>query len=406
MPTPSADAAIQRWVAVVQGKSTEKLLRSSSVFAEGDKIYSFGHHFELARVLRDSKGEIRLMLLNGDRVSQHTDGHQFRLRNAVQRADLPRVIIPFPALQEAGVDLDSISLIHELPDRTERINHVTHTFPEGAHWVKGGYHLRPKTDEELVAQLGTWNEYRARSGQPLITLEEMKTEPQWDYYRNHRTHDKDLMVLHAGRSDYSEEVTVTKNDDGTKTYEWTTYRHWLGESLIRADVVWRDSEGKAHRRHVRMLSGFDHQEPAPLYFLCELPYRARPQTVEEAYEALKPDPVHMAEQMGRSYTRQGDIFALPTGLTRKDLEAKGARIVKSGAAKVRNARLMDQAGYILNTNHAGTEVAHLPGGLTLARGCLYHRPAGRVPDHVRRKLGDGKAWHIVVKNTVPTAGRR
>jgi len=404
MPTPSADAAIRRWIEVVRGKSTEKLLRSSSVFAEGDHIYSFGHHFELARVLRDSKGEIRLMLLNGDRVSQHTDSHQWLLRNAVQRADLPRVIIPFPALQEAGVDMDSISLIHELPDRYEEIHHRTHVLPQGAHWVQGGYERWLKSDEELAVWVNQANVWREKNGSPLLTIEEVKTSPQFSYYREDRTYHPEYMTLHVGRSDYSEEVTVTKNDDGTRTYEWTTNQHWLGESLIRADVVWLDDEGKTHRRHVTMLSGFDHQEPAPLYFLCELPYRARPQTVEEAYEVLKPDPVQMAEQMGRQYTRQGDIFALPTGLTRKDLEARGARIVKSGASNFQNR--MNRDGFILNTNHAGTEVAHLPGGLTLARGCLYHRPAGRGPDHVRRKLGDGKAWHIVVKNTVPTAGRR
>jgi hypothetical protein len=405
MPTPSADAAIKRWVAVVQGKSTEKLLRSSSVFAEGDSIYSFGTHFELARVLRDSKGKIRLILLNGDRVSQHTDSHQFLLRRAIQVAELPRVIIPFPALNEAGVNLESIVLLDEKPDRSVTTHHRTKVFPEGAHWHRGGYHRTPLTPDEVEVTLARWNSYRDGVEHPYITAEEFLTDDRWEYHRYHQKYVPDKMTLHMGLSSYGPEITVTREDDDSKTYTWKTTQHFLGESLIRARIEWLDDRGQRHHRWVTLLSGFDHQEPRPLYFLCELPYRARPQTVDEAYEVLKPDPVRMAEQINRSYTRQGDIFAVPTGLTRKELEARGARIVKSGAATPKATRI-DPGGYILNTNHAGTEVAHLPGGLTLARGCLYHRPRGREADHVRRKLGDGKAWHIVVKNTVPTAGRR
>lgn len=401
----SADTAIRRWVDVTQGKTTLKLLRSSSVFAEGDKLYSFGHHFELARVLRDSKGKIRLYLLNGDRVSQHTTSHQSDLRNALLRggADAPpKVIIPYPALEEAGIVLDSISLIDDKPERTEKIKHRSHEFPEGAHWHQGGYHTRPRPEADVLAMLKNWNAYRGGAGQvPEITLEEFMTDDKWEYYRYIRDYDESMRTLHRSISKYSEEITVTVNDDRTKTYEWTTHRHWLGESLIRARVEWIDDQGQRHHRWACFLSGFDHQEPTPLYFLAELPYKARPQTVDEAYEVLKPDPVLMAEQMGRDYTRQGDIFAIPTRLDRKALIAKGARVEKLSQGTWREPR-----AYILNTNHAGTEVAYLPGGVTLARGCLYHRPRGREADHVRRKLGDGQTWHLLVKNTVPTAGRK
>lgn len=399
MPTPSADTAVRRWVAVVQGKSTDKLLSSSSVFAEGDKIYSFGHHYELARVLRDSKGKIRLYLLNGERVSQHTDTHQWLLRKYLK--DQPRVIIPYPALQEAGVNLDSIVLIDDKPERNETIKHRTHQFPEGAHWEKGGHIRTPKPDKEIAETIARWNVHREQNGADPLTLEEVKGDDSYLHTTHNHKWDDTLRTLRSGRASWSPEVTVTKNDDGTKTYEWTTTRHWLGESLIRARVEWIDEEGKRRHRWACFLSGFDHEEPRPLYFFAELPYRARPTTVDEAYEVLKPDPVLMAEQMGRSYTRQGDIFAIPTQLDRKALKAKGARIVKLSGSTRREPQ-----AYILNTNHAGTEVAYLPGGLTLARGCLYHRPAGREPDHIRRKLGDGQGWHIVVKNTVPTAGRR
>jgi hypothetical protein len=412
MPTPSADTAIKRWLAVAQGKTTDKLLRSSSVIPDGDQIYSFGHHFELARVLRDAKGEIRLILMNGEQVSSHTSTHQWRLRKVVDdEAKLPRVIIPFPALQEAGINLDSITLISDKPDRHETIRHRTHQFPEGARWHQGGTIKTPRAEADIVEQLERWNSYRTGpygNGEPVITLEEFMTDPRWEYQRYHHTYSRDLRTLRIGLGKYGPEVDVTREDDGTTTYEWTTHRHWLGESLIRARVEWRDEAGKQHHRWAYFLSGFDHQEPTPLYFLAELPYKARPTTVDEAYEVLKPDPIRMADQMGRKYTRQGDIFGIPTGLTRKELQARGARIEKRSADNVwdNTTRRYRQQGNILGTNHRGTEVAYLPGGLTLARGCLYHDPIGRERDHIRRKLGDGQAWHIVVKNTVPTAGRR
>jgi hypothetical protein len=37
-----------------------------------------------------------------------------------------------------------------------------------------------------------------------------------------------------------------------------------------------------------------------------------------------------------------------------------------------------------------------------ARGCMYHDVgAWRERDHARIKLGDGKTWHLIAKNTVP-----
>jgi hypothetical protein len=44
--------------------------------------------------------------------------------------------------------------------------------------------------------------------------------------------------------------------------------------------------------------------------------------------------------------------------------------------------------------------------VTLARGTMYHDPQGRRADHARRRIGDGKSWHVVIKNTVPTTVRR
>jgi hypothetical protein len=228
------------------------------------------------------------------------------------------------------------------------------------------------------------------------------------------------------------EITVETLPDGTTEYRWEVRRHWLGESLIRARVTWvtehpcpecggkgvlpRVGERwesrcartvmKSHHRWAYYLSGFDHEEARPLYFFAELPRGAKPTTVAEAYEALKPDPVKLAEQMGRPIFRQGDIFGVPTRLDRKTLKAMGARVVRRNMNIDSPPERPIELPYVLHTNHTATEVAYLPNGLTLARGTMYHDPNGREADHARRRIGDGKSWHVVVKNTVPIATRR
>lgn len=159
------------------------------------------------------------------------------------------------------------------------------------------------------------------------------------------------------------------------------------------------------RRWAYFLSGFDNNETTPSYFFCELPPKARPTTVAEAYEALKPSAVKIAEQSGRAVNRQGDIFAIPMpGVTLRELK-------KQGGVHIRRPRLIEQDGRmvwsgprpsLLGTNHVATEVVHL-GALTYARGTLTHAPEGRRPDHRRVRIGDGKTWALVQKNTVPIA---
>jgi hypothetical protein len=183
------------------------------------------------------------------------------------------------------------------------------------------------------------------------------------------------------------------------------------------------------RRNVKFLSGFDHGEPHLAYFFCELP-KCDATTVDEAYEALKPEVVKLAEGMGRSVLRQGDIFAVETtettvalkkrakvlgrrtpkkkrvivekGMRQRDLFGKTttpvlSRIVEGISEE--EQEIVRAASMLLGTNHQGTEVIQTHDGTIYARGCLWHVPDGRTNDHVRVKLG--KAWHIIVKNTVP-----
>jgi hypothetical protein len=202
------------------------------------------------------------------------------------------------------------------------------------------------------------------------------------------------------------------------------------------------------------LSGYDENERGRtgqgLYFLAQLPADAEPVTVAEAYDCLKPAEVRVAEAEGRDVVRQGDVFAIESRLSPATLKAMGAerpglsddelaglaRMRKHHAAAVaRNGEaVMDTlAGkdgtmftdepevperipgmgktenWVLGVNHTGTDVLVSPAGTTWARGTLKHKRiswtwqgvfAG-LPEHKRVKLGDGKTWYHVVKNTVP-----
>jgi hypothetical protein len=393
---------VRRWVDITEGTSTEKHLWNPRIPVIDKKLYAFNRSFELVRAIRNKSGKkVTHYVLNGDELrtppgwssgwgrwgwgNGGTTTHQGIVRNAL--TGRKQVIIPFTALEEAGVDLDTVQIIDVLPDRNETIKHHTETFPEGAVWHNEGiFEQRELTESEKAAWM---------KKNPWYT-----TFPGWAKTQQVKVGTK--QVLRTSRRTWSPVITVT-HEDGRTVYDWQTFHHWLGESLIRARVTWKTEDGKDHHRWAYFLSGFDHQEPIPLYFFAEMPPKVKPTTVAEAYEFLKPEPVLMAEQMERRISRQGDIFAIATpSLDRRTLRKMGATFEKRSQI-VRGERPAE----LLNTNHRATEVARMPNGVTLARGQLYHDPIGRNKDHVARKLGDGKGWHIIIKNTVPNAiGRR
>jgi hypothetical protein len=433
----TAYAAVDAWYAQATGKSAEEPEDCFQIITRGDVLYSYGTHFELARPLRNKSGKIQAWLLNGDTYSQTTSAHQSHVRWLL--SDEQTVIIPHEALNSAGIDLETVQIVHVKPDSYTTTHHRTAERPPRSKWVDHPIHKhRRLTDTEVNAELdkrhaeamrdynskvsyrdeaiakgdevmtGVWNNSLERMGGLPVRPDKLPESAMTRLYV--AGHDR---KLHPNGREWGDEITVTTLPDGTVEYSWSTNRHWLGESLIRARVTWQERKDwpKRHHRWAYYLSGFDHEEARPLYFFAELPRGAKPTTVAEAYEALKPDPVKMAEQMNRPIFRQGDIFGVPTRLDRKALRAMGARIERRRMAEVEIAPVMREVTpanlpYVLHTNHTATEVAYLPGGVTLARGTMYHDPEGRRADHARRRIGDGKAWHIVIKNTVPIASRR
>lgn len=450
----TAYAAVDGWHKMVTGQSDEEPDDCFQIMVRGDLLYSYGRHFELARPLRNKRGKVHGYLLNGDTYSQTTSAHQSHVRHLL--SDEKTVIIPYEALNSAGIDLETVQIVHVKPDRWTTTHHRTTERPPRSKWVNHPiYKTRRLTDEEVNAELDRrheetmksynlrvkWHGEKLAAGQKSVWTSAIEAGPP---VRPDKLPESAMTVryvaghdrkLHRNGRDWGDEIDVQTLPGGTLEYAWSTTRHWLGESLIRARITWTaqhecktchgtgwgigptqwrntwigcpDCKGRGgftttHHRWAYYLSGFDHEEARPLYFFAELPHGVKPETVAEAYETLKPDPVQLAEQMGRPIFRQGDIFGVPTRMDAKALKAQGARMVRRNS---KNEFRELQLPYVLNTNHTATEVAYLPNGVTLARGTMYHDPEGRRADHARRRIGDGKSWHVVIKNTVPLSVR-
>jgi hypothetical protein len=157
----------------------------------------------------------------------------------------------------------------------------------------------------------------------------------------------------------------------------------------RLEAVYRVAGRRGGERYY--LSGYDAQENPPLYFLCQLPGPVT--TVEEARESLKPASVKTALAAGLDVVRQGDIFAIRSDLTMRQLKT-----MTMGASRVDGTP-------IYGTAHTSEHLVSLPSRVMLAKGTLHHRPSiigdlNRGADHVARDL-PGYRWWWLTRNTVP-----
>ncbi|QBP33375.1 hypothetical protein SEA_BRUTONGASTER_161 [Gordonia phage BrutonGaster] len=411
----NTEKMVARWISNPKGLRTT--LTGCNVFSEGDTIYSYGRHFPMGILVRNDDGTIRHAVLNGDTYSVSTTRHQSEVRHALARAEITYVIVPFEALSNANIKATTIEPIDVKADGFEYTAQSSSVAPGGmiVDNVRGGYYGSEYvwTNEDTRHFVGS-------------------------------THGGQLVKLDA---------------DGT--YRWHSVRHWLGDAVFKAKTQpWGEFERTAY-----YVSSFDRQESRPLYFLSELPREVF--SFEDAMQALKPEAVLTAEDMGREVTRQGDMFAIPTEITTAQIKRMGGVITKR-KGPVRdwvendyNFKMLDDTDFVpaveavdftgdwshwlsqqgknygrhwlwqimpttritkpkhrreieqatgtplYGTAHTATEVATLPDGTMLARGSMYHHPwiAGdmwREPDHARRKMGNGKAWHLIARNTVPT----
>jgi len=128
--------------------------RAGNVFCVGPAIYSYGFHFPMAYYLGKERGE-SLFLLNGDRYSSSTSGHQAGVRSAC-----PGFTVAFSALRSAGVDASAIELA-DVIDRTPDV--FAHLERDNAKspWrrTEGGDFEVPKVGEVRVS--GKPDEYQS-----------------------------------------------------------------------------------------------------------------------------------------------------------------------------------------------------------------------------------------------------
>lgn len=377
---------IRRWVQVSVGKQKRYLSpERCSVKVIGDNLYSYGSHFELARRLSDG-----VFLCNGDTWGSFTGRQQGQLRNvldgdrrwngktyATHTTAYDRVVIPYSALNAAGIDLDSIKIIEKRDDHSIEVLRNGASLPNHlfGYWRAANYprsfagddHSKPIHGPANQNQIGYW--FRGAMGYAKKTPEMCRQE--WDKIKD----------------DYA-----VSFDESTKRWHWTDHRHQLGECVFDCELVVYGGS----RRQATFISAWDNQDTGT-YFLSELPHPVA--SLDGAYEALKPQTVRLAELEGKRIVRQGDIFAVETDLTTRQVKALvRPEDMLPGVPHSINEHIT-KMGNLLGTNHKVTEQVVLPSGAVLARGILHHKPPFRDPDHRRQWLG--KKWHVIVKNTVP-----
>lgn len=371
----STQEVVERWVDYKLGAAT-RLLNPSRVNVDAHEhaIYSWGRHFEMGRLIGDGPGAF--WLLNGDRYSSSTSRHQGQLRSTVERTGMPVLIVPFSALDLAGVIYDTIQPIEITPDQNLTHEHSCEAWadvPEGQRWQF------PMTVQPNVENGGFKYE-----NEDTIVVNAVTFTTVYDF--EEVPYDKKAGFRTGPRE---------RADDGL--FHWKTYEHLLGEAFFSADIRGRDANGNSVTRHgVHLLSGFDDGERhGSHYFLCEIRPRLGLDSVKAAYESLKPTEVVNAEASGVDVVRQGDVFAVATdiaGLTDRAMEKAGWTVYKKGEH------------HLMGTSHTATRLATKDGD-TIVRGRLYHDPQGwgRRPEHTAKSLGENseRRWYRPVSNTVP-----
>lgn len=444
---------IERWVQEV-GKPNPRFLSANHTNIDYDskQLYSYGTHFPMARLIGD-RFNGGWFLVNGDLYSVSTSRHQSETRWAIKRSGLKSLIVPFSAMREAGIDVDSIEWVEVTDDWNETISQTWERWEDLPHHMK--YRTRTTTSVEYrtepcrMGPRGSLERYSFEGGKLIhrdihendypgtdhftpytaYLYDEVRTEPGEDglWHRERSVHHLGQAVFRARyqsgikpvkhwRMSYDRDAMRHRFED-TGSYDWDNpiqRRYYYTENKPVYDTAY-------------FLSGYDENERGRtgqgLYFLAQLPDGVSPSTVDEAFECLKPESVKQAEAEGRDVVRQGDVFAFEVsyrpgtlkamgaerpGLDKRELEAL-AYMHKQGETRERMPGMGKTERWVLGVNHTATDVLVTPAGQTLAKGTLRHKRVMRtwqgyfagMPEHKRVKLGDGKHWYALARNTVP-----
>ncbi len=362
MATHTAEHIASSWArSVASGEphyETGRTLRATGLVIEG--FSGWGRSDAIAQLLpAGRRRRAPLFLLTGDRWQNPGWGHsdsQTIVRLAIARvADtvgIPVLIVPFSALDAAGIERASINLLGSRPDESWSEERTS-----------ANYKDLPRRERILTRTVERTAE----------TLERVAPGQQRSWIFNPATGRGEYRDREPGPDGLyhwkeSEEYRRAREPDGL--YHWVRHFHRLGDSVFTADVletrtVGRDwtaadvvrsageflaaefhdgrigrpelerrtavqmletldlsepiTETVQVRRRRRFVSSFDTNEPWPAYFLATLPSSSRARTVETALEDLAPAAVHAALARGRDVIRQGDIFAIATDLSDEEI---------------------------------------------------------------------------------------
>lgn len=269
------DEVAYRWVNTVLGRMSGRKLENHNMFADGDRLFSYGRHFELARILRDRKGNPTHWLINGDTFSNTTTRHQNATREAIARTGLPSVIIPHSVLNESGIEPETLKIIDVLPDRRITTTRHYREVQPGWQWRNDPItSRRDLTDEERDTWVAEQNakahrEWEERNDALFADLEaggiglfSWQFPSSWDAQRRfppkpkrwedfegwrrpsfvtvHHGTERNLYVSHTSQA---RQVQVSIDADGQVLYTDTWTRHVLGEALIEGTIPYT----KRHR---------------------------------------------------------------------------------------------------------------------------------------------------------------
>lgn len=343
---------------------------TNRAFATAGGAMSYGRHFPLFHYVPRDGRHGPLFLVNGDEWRQsgpsRTRDHQRATRDAIDGTCIPSVVIPFTALDGAGIVLNSVRIVDVRPDEnwTEtRTAEDLKGLPVHARTV----HFSVTRTADVLAGVP---EHKRSLWRELTPAESEERHGSTYAYAP-------ILPNAAGIYEWTEPRSreLEPNPD-TGLFEWDVQVHRLGECLISAvrEIVeplraadpfesgrdnarerveltadgsgyCADAENRAHeagpsgacitcgatlqarstwKRRARYLSAFDTNELSPLYFLAEVP-RTAGATVAAAFDALAPRAVHAALARGLAVQRQGDIFLIPTDVDAPELERRGIR---------------------------------------------------------------------------------
>ncbi len=205
-----------------------------------------------------------------------------------------------------------------------------------------------------------------------------------------RDEDTGLFYEHSNYTGDARDSTL----EITYTDEWTPPKQ--GMYISRGDRNQRFSYGSWHILGTVVL---EHEGKYLLcsldegrYFVSQLP--RKPKSINDAFEALKPNKVRRAERQGFSVKRQGEWFFVSTDFRDEALAALLGRTRTSINVSPSPLPVENERSNLHVCRHFEAE------GNRYAKGKVYHRSRinNRVSgEHQTLNLGD--VWHLVFHNT-------